>query len=246
MKKIIIGRYIHKNSIIHRLNPITKFIITILLLIFIGIRFSYISLFGYFITSALLAMLSKLSISEMFALINPFKFLLIFTFFVQLFYNNQNEVIDIENAILYTSKFTFMIVISGIFTITTKPMDIVKIVYKIVTPFKVFKLNPLEIATSSIIALRFIPLIFEEADKIITAQKLRGVMPKRGFRLLFRLHTFIIPLFNRVIFFAEQISITLSYRRNWEQILTLRRIKATDLIIIAITILGCYAITIIQ
>lgn len=246
MKKILIGKYQHKDSIVHRLNPITKFIITLVLLIFIGIRFSYVSLVSYFIITLAFAKLSKLSITELFSLLKPFRFLLIFTFVIQLFYDNHNQVVNIENAFFYTTKFIFMITISGIFTITTKPIDIVKIVYKIVTPLKVLRLNPLEIATSSIIALRFIPLIFEEADKIFTAQKLRGVMPNKGIKLLFSLHTFIIPLFNRVIYFAEQISVTLSYRKNWEHMLVLKRINLNDLIIITATILGCYGIFVVQ
>ncbi|MDK2791481.1 MAG: energy-coupling factor transport system permease protein [Deferribacteres bacterium] len=245
MKKVVIGKYIHKKSFFHRLNPLTKFIITILLLIFIGLGFNYFTLVCYTLITLFLMFLSKITIGEILKLLKPFRFLLLFTLFIQLFYDNA-EMLNYNAAILYTSKFTIMIILSSIFTVTTRPIDIVKIVYKIIKPFKFTGINPVEIATSCIIALRFIPLIFEEADNILTAQRLRGIIPQKGIRLLFSLHTFVIPLFNRVFYYAEQISITLNYRTNWESILTFEKLKLSDHMLIIFSILGCYGISFLQ
>jgi len=245
MNKIIIGKYIHRNSFIHKLNPITKFFSTITFLIFMGIRFNLINFAFYTTITVLIIYLSKIKPMEILSLIKPFRYLLIFTFVIQLFYDNANG-LNYTAAFLYTFKFTLMIVISSLFTITTKPIDIVKIVYIILKPFKILGVNPTEMATSSVIAIRFIPLIFEEADKIITAQKLRGIIPKKGLRLLFSLHTFLIPLFNRVFYYAEQISITLNYRTNWEHILIIEKMRKLDIILITIIIAGCYGISILE
>ncbi|MBZ4642631.1 energy-coupling factor transporter transmembrane protein EcfT [Deferribacterales bacterium Es71-Z0220] len=243
MNKVVIGKYIHRNSFIHRLNPITKFLSTIVFLIFIGLKFDLLSFIFYTIIAVAITLLSRIKPMEILTLLKPFRYLLIFTFAIQLFYDNNNGLNYIA-AFLYTCKFSLMIIISSLFTITTKPIDIVKIVYIILKPFKVFGVNPTEMATSCIIAIRFIPLIFEEADKIITAQKLRGIIPKKGLRLLFSLHTFLIPLFNRVFYYAEQISITLNYRTNWEHILTIDKMRKLDILLITSIIAGCYGISI--
>ncbi|UOD35764.1 energy-coupling factor transporter transmembrane protein EcfT [Deferribacteraceae bacterium V6Fe1] len=243
MNKIIIGKYIHRNSFIHNLNPITKFLSAIAFLIFIGLKFDLINFTFYTAITVLIVYLSNIKPMEILSLLKPFRYLLIFTFVIQLFYDNANG-LNYTAAFLYTSKFTLMIVISSLFTISTKPIDIVKIVYIILKPLKIFGVNPTEMATSSVIAIRFIPLIFEEADKIITAQKLRGIIPKKGLKLLFSLHTFLIPLFNRVFYYAEQISITLNYRTNWEHILTVEKMRKWDIVLIISIIAGCYGISI--
>lgn len=243
MKKVIIGKYIQRDSFVHNLNPFTKFISTLALLIFIGVKFDPINFAFYVTTTAIAIFFSKIKISEILSLLKPFRYLLIFTFLIQLFYDNSYG-LDYLSAFLYTSKFTLMILISSLFTITTKPVEIVKIVYTILKPFKIFGVNPTEMATSCIIAIRFIPLIFEEADKIITAQQLRGIFPKKGLRLLFSLHTFLIPLFNRVFYYAEQISITLTYRTNWENILVIKKMEKRDLLFITFILIWCYGISI--
>ena len=113
--------------------------------------------------------------------------------------------------------------------------------------------NTFKKGLSMLIAIRFMPLLFEESSKIITAQKLRGVWItdvtfKEKLKFIFNLDSFIVPLFVRVFHYAEQLSITALYRQNIGAVLTLNKINMKDisfLFIFAAAIWGIYAGTII-
>lgn len=79
------------------------------------------------------------------------------------------------NALLSTYQFVLIVAYSCMLTLTTSPSEIAKTLYIFIKPFKIFKVNVENTGLSMLIAVRFIPLIFEEASKIITAQKLRGL-----------------------------------------------------------------------
>ena len=105
------------------------------------------------------------------------------------------------------------------------------------------------IGLSLLIAIRFIPLLFEEASKIITAQKLRGVWVtdvtfKEKLKFIFNMDSFIIPLFVRVFHYAEQLSITAMYRQNIDDVLKMQGITLKDIIFLIFftaTLWGSYA-----
>jgi energy-coupling factor transport system permease protein len=167
---------------------------------------------------------------------------------VQLFFNDKgfdfNEP-SYFTAVSTTGQFFLMIAFSALFTATTRPLDIIKILNLILKPLKILKVDTQNIAASGIIALRFIPLLFEEADKIKTAQILRNDTTKRGIKRLLDIEAFIIPLFLRVMYFSEQIAITLQFRGNWETICKLSKTKFSEILITLLYILilaGIYCV----
>lgn len=242
MKKIVIGKFKPGDTFIYKINPLTKFMSIIFVMISIGIKYDPNIMIIYYILILTLTLLSKISIKDLLAIIKPFRFLLLFTFVIQLFYTTNISDGVVMSAV-HTSKFLQLIVISAIFTLTTPPYDIVRIIYLILKPFRIFGVNPEEMSASALIAIRFVPVMFEEADRIFTAQNLRGIIPKNGIRLLFSLHSFMIPLFRRVFYYAEQISITLRYRNNWSTVMKMEKMKSFDYITIGFTIMVCYGIT---
>lgn len=211
-------------------------------MISIGIKYDPNIMTIYYILILTLTRLSKISIKDLFAIIKPFRFLLLFTFLIQLFYTT-NIADGIIMSAVHTSKFLQLIIISAIFTLTTPPYDIVRIIYLILKPLRIFGVNPEEMSASALIAIRFVPVMFEEADRIFTAQNLRGIIPKNGFRLLFSLHSFMIPLFRRVFYYADQISVTLKYRNNWNTVMKMEKMKSFDYLTIGLIITVCYGIT---
>lgn len=247
MNKIYFGKYIEleKPSLIHLLNPLNKLII-------ISISAALIFYFGrniysYAFMSFMLFILIFLSgriFRQAFSAIKSFKMLYIFIFVTMLFFGENGSFSiyftkeAMYNALLSTYQFVLIVAYSCMLTLTTSPSEIAKTLYIFIKPFKIFKVNVENTGLSMLIAVRFIPLIFEEASKIITAQKLRGLwIDNKSFKykikFIFNMDSFIIPLFVRVFHYAEQLSITALYRNNIDNVLKFDKMNTRDVCFLA-------------
>ncbi len=242
MKNYYFGNYIYKNSIIHNLNPLIKLFILALFMSLSNLNIDYYKKFSLIIVLFFLIVISKIIFKEFYGSIKSFRFLFLFILIVQLFFSSDGSFhliptkFSIINALYMLLSFFLMISFSAIFTLTTSPSQIAKSLYFFIKPFKKIGINTKDIAISIIIAIRFIPVLFEEANRIITSQKLRGLLKKeKGFfnkiKIYTKIDAFIIPLFMRIIYFGNQISITLNYRHNIDNIMILDKIKNSDLLI---------------
>jgi len=234
LKKNYFGKYRYKNSFFHNMHPLAKFLIIISSIILTGLSISLSKISVLIAVFFIFLAASKISAKEIYSIFRPFRFLLIFTFLIQLFFDNSGfnpDSLNYTAAAAVTLKFSLMILFSAIFTATTRPLDIIKILNLLIKPLKIFKVNTQDITASGIIALRFIPLLFEEADKIRTAQILRNDETHRGFKRIFQIEAFVVPLFFRVVHFSEQIAITLKFRDNWEKVYKFDRIRIPELIL---------------
>ncbi len=184
MNKIYFGKYIELESpsIIHLLNPLIKLIIISIAatLIFYFGRNIYSYAFMTFLW-LILIFLSGRIFKQAFSAIKSFKMLYIFIFVTMLLFG-ENGGFSIHftkdalyTALLSTYQFVLIVAYSCLLTLTTSPSEIAKTLYIFIKPFKIFKVNVENTGLSMLIAIRFIPLLFEEASKIITAQKLRGL-----------------------------------------------------------------------
>jgi len=247
MINIRVGRYIAKKSFIHNLNPLVKLLDIIILIATIATVKSQDATILSIITIICIVALAKINLKEFYLALKPFIFLIIFTLFIQLFFSKEgvfsfNIVDNIANGLIVTAQFFIIIAISTIFTLTTTQIDIAKSIIFFARPLKIFGANISDISISIIIAIRFIPLLFDEAEKIITAQKLRGIWSKgyknifKNLSIIFKAESFIIPLFIKVINYAEKISITLRYKTDIEKKLTVDRLSIKDIISLLITI----------
>lgn len=166
---ITLGKYILKDSIVHKLNPVFKIISLIIIVLGIFFIDSYtdVLMLGSYI---LLTMLySDIKLKEYIRNLNSIKILLPFILVVELiFFKGMN------NIIFDLSKLVFIILYLSILTYTTAMTEIVYAVEKILRPFnKIIPVN--SIAMTLTIILRYIPTITVETDRIIKLETTRGI-----------------------------------------------------------------------
>ena len=185
IKNITIGQYFPGNSPLHKCDPRTKFILTIaytVLVYFASNIFSYI-LTALFLMS--LIIISKIHISIILKNIKPLFFIIALTSALNIFYNTDGitlfnwRFINVTSGGLITAGFMvlrliFIICGAPFLTYTTSPIVITDGLERLMSPLRIFKVPVHDIAMMTTIALRFIPILIDETDKIMSAQKSRG------------------------------------------------------------------------
>lgn len=186
MNNIALGRYMPLNSIMHKLDPRYKIMAMLFLLtaIFIPAGFYGYTFLAFLISSTVL--LSKLSFKFILKAMKPMMLMLTFLMIINVFILKTGYVIfDIFGFLIYSDavfqtlyisiRLLLMIMVTTILTATTKPLDLTLGIEDLLSPFKRFKVPAHEIAMMISIALRFIPTLIEETDRIMKAQASRGV-----------------------------------------------------------------------
>ncbi len=184
LRDITLGQYYQANSVIHRLDPRVKLVSTMVFLISL---FLVQSLFAYVVPLIFLFIaikLSKVPFSFMVKGLKAILFLLILTVGFNLLLTPGNVVLQFwifkitEEGILFSIKMAirlvFLIIGSSIMTLTTTPNQLTDGLEKLMNPLRYIKVPVHEIAMMMSIALRFIPILLEETDKIMKAQIARG------------------------------------------------------------------------
>lgn len=227
MNNITFGRYTPYGTFTHRLDPRNKIIILILLMVSIFLQFTIWSttllLSGVMLLLIVSIMiLSRVSVIDLFKSLKSMWFLVIFLLIVYIFIPNSsythicyafNDHYAIYWDAFYQSgyiilRLVLMISLTMVLTATTKPMDLTYAFEWYMTPLKVIRFPVHEIAMTLSIALRFIPTLLDETDRIMKAQASRGVDFNKG-RLYKRFKaviSLIIPLFVSAIQRSEELS----------------------------------------
>ncbi len=189
MKNIAFGQYYPVDSVIHRMDPRAKVIMAILAIVCTFLCKSALSFLAIVLFSLLLICLARIPIGMILKSMRPLIFVLIFTSVFSIFGSRG----DPENLLtpadwgikIYTDglwKALFMIlrvlvllITTGIlFSFTTTPIDLTDALEQIFSPLKKLRVPVHDIAMMTSIALRFIPTLMEETEKIMNAQKARG------------------------------------------------------------------------
>lgn len=185
IKNITLGQYFPGNSVIHKLDPRVKIIIALALIVIIFILKSVI---GYGVLTALLItviLVSRVSFRVILKGIRPLWFIILFTVVLNAFFYNGKTIIfqweflkltweGIQQAILIAVRLIYLIAFTSLLTLTTSPMEITDALEQLLKPLKVIKFPAHELAMMMSIAMRFIPTLLEETDKIMKAQTARG------------------------------------------------------------------------
>ena len=185
LKDITLGQYFPGNSFIHRLDPRTKLIV---LVVYIVALFMAVNWVSYGLMAAFLIACIKISTIPAKSFIRgmkPLMMILVFTGVLNLFFTTEGEVLVDFWIITITSgglqRAVFMVIrilllISGTFllTYTTSPISLTDGLEALMNPLKKIKVPVHELSMMMCIALRFIPTLIEETDKIMSAQKARG------------------------------------------------------------------------
>lgn len=186
MNKLILGRYIPGDSLIHHLDPRTKLIASFY---FIGIIFfannwqTYLLLTIFTLVSIFL---SKIDMGFFLRGVRPLIWLILFTVALQVFFTGGGQVywqwgvfrlteLGVTNGLFIFCRFVLIIFMSTLLTLTTPPLELSDAIEYILRPLKVVKFPVHEIALMLSIALRFVPTLMDETEKIMNAQRARGV-----------------------------------------------------------------------
>lgn len=184
LKDITLGQYYQTDSVIHRLDPRVKLVAT---LAFIISLFIVNSFWGYLIAAVFLAVMIRLSHVPFKFMVRGMKaivFLLVVAGVFNLFLTPGEVVVSfwklkitkegIKLALLMAARLCFLIIGSSIMTLTTTPNQLTDALEKLLGSLKKIHVPVHEIAMMMSIALRFIPILLEETDKIMKAQIARG------------------------------------------------------------------------
>lgn len=169
LNNITLGKYYQKNSIVHKLNPIFKIISLIIMIITIFFVNSYIDIIMLGSYLFLAIVYSNIDIKIYLKNINGIKIFLIFILIIDLIFYTS-----ISRIVCDLFKLIFIVLYSSLLTYTTVVTEITYAVEKILKPLS--KLLPIsDIAMIITIAIRYIPSLTHEADRIIKAQRMRGI-----------------------------------------------------------------------
>ena len=208
LKDITLGQFFPGTSFIHRLDPRTKLI---MLIVYIVALFTASGWIGYAVVFAFLLgciLISKIPFKSLFKGLKPLVFILIFTAVLNLFLTDGDTVwvkfwvFRITNegtirAVMMLLRILMLVAGTFLLTYTTSPIALTDGLESLLSPFKKIRLPVHELSMMMCIALRFIPTLIEETDKIMSAQKARGADFETG-NLLQRVKALVpilIPLF---------------------------------------------------
>ena len=183
LRDITLGQYYQADSVIHRLDPRVKLGTTLL---FIVSLFIFKGAAGYAVAALFLALVIKLSKVPFKFMVKGMKaivFLLLITIVFNLFLTPGEPLVSIwkltitkqglSMALLLSVRLSFLIIGSSVMTLTTTPNQLTDGMEKMLSPLKKLKVPVHEVAMMMSIALRFIPILMEETDKIMKAQLAR-------------------------------------------------------------------------
>ena len=187
-KDIIIGQYVPGNSPLHKMNPPVKIIMTILYIVLLFILKNPISYVVFTIYTITLILISGVPFKMILKGLKPMLWIFIFTAVLNVFMTPGDTVWalkifkftlkitkeGIESGSLMVIRLLYLVMGTSLLTLTTSPLQLTDGIEKLLKPFNKIKVPSHEIAMMMTIALRFIPTLLDETDKIIKAQQARG------------------------------------------------------------------------
>ena len=191
LKDITLGQYFPGNSVVHRLDPRTKLIMLVVYIVALFLAKSWVS---YAVMLAFLVVTIKIStipVKSILRGMKPLVLILVFTGVLNLFFTQEGPVIvdfwiititlgGLQRAIFMMTRILMLITGTFLLTYTTSPISLTDGLEALLNPLKKIKVPVHELSMMMCIALRFIPTLIEETDKIMCAQKARGADFENG------------------------------------------------------------------
>ena len=184
LKDVTLGQFFPGSTPIHKLDPRTKLLVTVLYIVALFTAKSYLA-YGLLVLTLVVAVrISRVSVKALFRGLKPVLFIIAFTAVLNLFYTPGREIwhfwifhMTIEGvraAVTMMLRITLLIMGTFLLTYTTSPIALTDAIERLLSPLKKLHFPVHELAMMMTIALRFIPTLIEETDKIMSAQKARG------------------------------------------------------------------------
>ena len=226
LQDITLGQYIPGDSFLHRLDPRTKFVSLLLLMIitFLVKAFPALALLGAVFFLALLS--SGLPLAYVFRGVRSFLWLFLFTGVLHIFFTPGPSLplfpvgfldptwTGLEKGTFVTAQLFLAILISSLMTLTTSPLQLAHGLEKLIAPLKRFRVPVEDFSLMTMLAIKFIPILLEETNRIIKAQSARGVDFESGsfFRRARNVIPILTPLFHSVFKRADDLAVALMAR----------------------------------
>lgn len=224
LNDITIGQYYPGNSPLHRLDPRVKIVLLLFYLIEV---FVFSEVAPYVLITAVsfaLILLSGVPLRMMLKSLKPLWWIIAFTFVIHLFSHPGTEIAKVwvfsltvegvQAACFISLRLVLLLLMSTLLTFTTSPLKLTDAMESLLSPFRRFGLPAHELAMMMTIALRFVPTLIQETDKIMKAQQSRGVDFATG-SIMTKLKNFVpilVPLFLSSFRRADELAMAMEAR----------------------------------
>lgn len=225
LKDITLGQYFPGNSVIHRLDPRTKLVVLVVYIVALFMASGAVS-YGLMLVLLLTCIgISKIPAKSFVRGMKPLVFILLFTGILNLFFTQGTTVLvsfwgltitleGLLRAVFMMARILMLISGTFLLTYTTSPIALTDGLESLLGPLKKIKVPVHELAMMMCIALRFIPTLIEETDKIMSAQKARGADFETG-KLMDRVKALVpilVPLFISAFRRADELATAMECR----------------------------------
>ena len=225
LNNFTIGQYFPGSSVIHKLDPRTKILITVAFLVCVFIVKSFWGFAAIAAFILLCAHLSGIKLKFLVRGLKPIAVIVVFTFLLNLFFNTGGDVLvkwwiftvtrqGLRNAVFMAVRLILLVTGTQMLTLSTSPISLTDGLESLFKPLSRIGFPAHELAMMMSIALRFIPTLMEETDKITRAQKARGADFESG-SLLKRakaLLPLLVPLFLSAFRRADELAMAMEAR----------------------------------
>ena len=224
LKDITLGQYFPGNTVVHRLDPRTKLLMVVVYIVALFLAkwwVSYGVMLAFLVTAV---MLSHIKPKALFRGLKPLIVIMVFTALINLFYSDGEVLVKfwifritregIVQAAFLVLRIMMLVTGTFLLTYTTSPIALTDGMESLLSPLKKLHFPVHELSMMMSIALRFIPTLIEETDKIISAQKARGADFESGniFRRAKALVPILVPLFVSAFRRADELATAMECR----------------------------------
>ena len=222
LKDITLGQYFPGESVVHKLDPRTKLILVVVFIIALFQATGWISYAFVTLLTALCLKVSSVRARNIFKGLKPMLFIIVLTAVLNIFYTTGRPILPgwpitwegIERAIQMILRICLLITGTFLLTYTTSPISLTDGLERLMNPLKKLRLPVHEMTIMMSMALRFIPTLIEETDKIMSAQKARGADFETG-KLTDRARAMLpilVPLFVSAFRRADELAVAMESR----------------------------------
>jgi len=225
LKNITLGQYYPTDSPVHRLDPRVKILITLAYVVLVFLVTNWLGYAFLLLGIAIACVVSKVPAMYLVKSLRPLYFILVFTFVLNLLFTNGNTVwfewwifrLTAEafyRASFFALRMVFLVAGTSMLMLTTSPITLTDGLERLMSPLKAVRFPAHELAMMMTIALRFIPTLLDEADKIMKAQMARGADFESG-KLFARAKAMVplmVPLFVSSFRRADELAMAMESR----------------------------------
>ncbi len=259
-KDITIGQYIDGNSFIHKMDARVKILLSLFYIVILFLISSPLAYGMVFLFTAFLVMISKVPVRYILKGIKPMLFILVFTGLINLFMTTEGNLLwtcpgvpflkitdsGLKVAVTMVIRLVLLVVVTSLLTLTTSPLMLTDGIEKLLKPFAIIKVPAHEIAMMMTIAIRFIPTLSEETEKIIKAQTARGADFESG-NILKRAKAMIpllVPLFISAFRRADDLAVAMDSRcyHGGKNRTRMKQMKMTSRDAVAVSVLLVFSL----